>query len=412
MLLARHFRQPGRASAAPRVEEIDDLYEIGPAVAQSVHDWFAQEANRRLVARLREAGVRTRGGGRRAAASARVPGAAVRAHRARLETMTRDEAKAAIEARGGRVTSSVSKKTSLRGGGQGPGLEARQGRRARGQVPERGGVRRAPGRFRGLAGSPYILVVMPRSVLALSFCLVAAGRRRRGAGCGRRRHRDLRRPRPVRLRARAAVLRRRRGARQPRGRPHHRHPGRPDDRRVATPRRRRAPRRGLRLHRRPRRLHPHQPPPGRRRPSASACAWPTSASSRPSLVGADPSTDLALLQGARRAGLPAVPLGDSDRLRVGEWVCAIGNPYRFEHSVTVGVVSSKGRKIYDASFDAYIQTDAAINPGNSGGPLINAAGEAVGHQLGGERAGPGHRLRGAHQRRPRDPRPAAHARAA
>jgi serine protease Do len=59
-------------------------------------------------------------------------------------------------------------------------------------------------------------------------------------------------------------------------------------------------------------------------------------------------------------------------------VCAIGNPYRFEHSVTVGVVSSKGRKIYNLSFDAYIQTDAAINPGNSGGPLINAAGDAVG----------------------------------
>jgi serine protease Do len=80
----------------------------------------------------------------------------------------------------------------------------------------------------------------------------------------------------------------------------------------------------------------------------------------------------------RANGLPAVTLGDSDGLRVGEWVAAIGNPYRFEHSVTVGVVSSKGRKIYDASFDAYIQTDAAINPGNSGGPLINAAGEAVG----------------------------------
>jgi serine protease Do len=95
------------------------------------------------------------------------------------------------------------------------------------------------------------------------------------------------------------------------------------------------------------------------------------------LVGADPSTDLALLK-VRASGLPAVKLGDSDRLRVGEWVCAIGNPYRFEHSVTVGVVSSKGRKIYDASFDAYIQTDAAINPGNSGGPLVNAAGEAVG----------------------------------
>ena len=95
------------------------------------------------------------------------------------------------------------------------------------------------------------------------------------------------------------------------------------------------------------------------------------------LVGSDPSTDLALLK-VKAGGLPVVPLGDSDRLRVGEWVAAIGNPYRFDHSVTVGVVSSKGRKIYDPSFDAYIQTDAAINPGNSGGPLINAAGEAVG----------------------------------
>src|SRR5262249_42391033 len=80
----------------------------------------------------------------------------------------------------------------------------------------------------------------------------------------------------------------------------------------------------------------------------------------------------------KATGLPAVKMGDSDQLRVGEWVCAIGNPYRFEHSVTVGVVSSKGRKIYNLSFDAYIQTDAAINPGNSGGPLINAAGDAVG----------------------------------
>ena len=95
------------------------------------------------------------------------------------------------------------------------------------------------------------------------------------------------------------------------------------------------------------------------------------------LVGSDPSTDLALLRVSAR-NLPALPLGDSDRLRVGEWVCAIGNPYRFDHSVTVGVVSSKGRKIYDPSFDAYIQTDAAINPGNSGGPLVNAAGEAIG----------------------------------
>jgi serine protease Do len=95
------------------------------------------------------------------------------------------------------------------------------------------------------------------------------------------------------------------------------------------------------------------------------------------LVGSDPSTDLALLkvEGER---LPAVALGDSDRIRVGDWVCAIGNPLSFDHTVTVGVVSSKGRKIFNASFDSYIQTDAAINPGNSGGPLINAQGEAVG----------------------------------
>src|SRR5438093_8162674 len=95
------------------------------------------------------------------------------------------------------------------------------------------------------------------------------------------------------------------------------------------------------------------------------------------LVGSDPATDLALLKIGALV-LPTVALGDSDRLRVGEWVCAIGNPYRFDHSVTVGVVSSKGRKIYDPSFDAYIQTDAAINPGNSGGPLVNVAGEAIG----------------------------------
>ena len=95
------------------------------------------------------------------------------------------------------------------------------------------------------------------------------------------------------------------------------------------------------------------------------------------LVGADPSTDLALLK-IEAEDLPTVPLGDSDRVRVGDWVCAIGNPLHFDHTVTVGVVSSKGRKIFNASFDAYIQTDAAINPGNSGGPLINMAGEAVG----------------------------------
>ncbi|HSD66024.1 MAG TPA: trypsin-like peptidase domain-containing protein [Vicinamibacteria bacterium] len=94
-------------------------------------------------------------------------------------------------------------------------------------------------------------------------------------------------------------------------------------------------------------------------------------------VGSDANTDLALLK-VEAKGLPTVRLGDSDRLRIGDWVCAIGNPLEFDHTVTVGVVSSKGRKIFNQSFDAYIQTDAAINPGNSGGPLVNLEGEAVG----------------------------------
>jgi serine protease Do len=94
-------------------------------------------------------------------------------------------------------------------------------------------------------------------------------------------------------------------------------------------------------------------------------------------VGSDPSTDLALLK-VQATGLPSIELGDSDRLRVGDWVCAIGNPLEFDNTVTAGVVSSLGRKIFNQSFDSYIQTDAAINPGNSGGPLVNMRGQVVG----------------------------------
>ena len=71
-------------------------------------------------------------------------------------------------------------------------------------------------------------------------------------------------------------------------------------------------------------------------------------------------------------------LGDSSRLRVGEWVCAIGNPLAYEHTVTVGVVSFIGRKLFDPTLDNYIQTDAAISFGNSGGPLINSRGQVIG----------------------------------
>src|SRR5918993_6033004 len=99
---------------------------------------------------------------------------------------------------------------------------------------------------------------------------------------------------------------------------------------------------------------------------------------RASVVGSDPDTDIALIRVEAAGKLPAAVLGDSNHLRVGEWVVAIGNPLAYEHTVTVGVVSFIGRKLFDSSLDRYIQTDAAINFGNSGGPLINARGEVIG----------------------------------
>ena len=99
---------------------------------------------------------------------------------------------------------------------------------------------------------------------------------------------------------------------------------------------------------------------------------------RAEVVGSDPAIDVALIKVSGAGALEPAPLGNSDDLRVGEWVCAIGNPLGYVHSVTVGVVSFIGRKLFDASLDDYIQTDAAINFGNSGGPLINARGEVIG----------------------------------
>jgi len=125
LLLARHFRGLG-ALAAASVEEIDDLYEIGPAVAQSVHDWFRDPANRRLVARLVKAGLRTEAG-EAAAGSTAFQGMQF-VLTGTLDSMTRDEAKAAIEERGGRVTSSVSKKTAVVVAGREPGSKLERAR--------------------------------------------------------------------------------------------------------------------------------------------------------------------------------------------------------------------------------------------------------------------------------------------
>jgi S1-C subfamily serine protease len=96
------------------------------------------------------------------------------------------------------------------------------------------------------------------------------------------------------------------------------------------------------------------------------------------LIGVDPATDLAVLKVEAR-NLPTMPWGDSSRLKVAEWVLAIGNPYQLSETVTLGIVSAVGRTNLGVStFEDFIQTDAAINPGNSGGALINARGELVG----------------------------------
>jgi Do/DeqQ family serine protease len=98
------------------------------------------------------------------------------------------------------------------------------------------------------------------------------------------------------------------------------------------------------------------------------------------VVGTDRELDLAILKIDAPKPLPTVALGDSDKTRVGEWVVAIGNPYGLDHTVTVGVVSAKGRPIpvQDRIYKNLLQTDAAINPGNSGGPLLNLQGEVIG----------------------------------
>jgi len=96
------------------------------------------------------------------------------------------------------------------------------------------------------------------------------------------------------------------------------------------------------------------------------------------VIGTDPKTDLALIKIKAAGGLPVVRIGDSDKLEVGEWVVAIGNPFGLEQTVTAGIISAKGRVIGAGPYDDFLQTDASINPGNSGGPLFNLRGEVVG----------------------------------
>jgi serine protease Do len=96
------------------------------------------------------------------------------------------------------------------------------------------------------------------------------------------------------------------------------------------------------------------------------------------VVGKDSKTDIALIKINAKNNLPVAAMGDSDKLEVGDWVVAIGNPYGLDHTVTAGIVSAKGRVIGQGPYDDFIQTDASINPGNSGGPLFDLSGQVVG----------------------------------
>ena len=95
------------------------------------------------------------------------------------------------------------------------------------------------------------------------------------------------------------------------------------------------------------------------------------------ILGTDKRTDVAVLK-IEAKDLPTAPLGDPDRLKVGEWVLAIGSPFGFDSTVTAGIVSAKGRSLPDETYVPFIQTDVAVNPGNSGGPLFNLKGEVIG----------------------------------
>jgi len=96
------------------------------------------------------------------------------------------------------------------------------------------------------------------------------------------------------------------------------------------------------------------------------------------VIGRDPKTDIAIVKIDAGKNLPAASIGDSDQIKVGDWVLAIGNPFGLSHTVTSGIVSAKGRVIGAGPYDDFIQTDASINPGNSGGPLFNMKGEVIG----------------------------------
>lgn len=110
------------------------------------------------------------------------------------------------------------------------------------------------------------------------------------------------------------------------------------------------------------------------------------------LIGSDEETDLALLKVEAKKPLPFLVFGDSDALKVGEWLLAIGNPFGLDHTVTAGILSAMGRNIRSGPFDNFLQTDASINPGQQRRPAFEHGRSSGGHQYGDHCQRPGHRL--------------------
>ena len=402
---------------------------VGPHVSPT------SRSNRALIDKLAAAGVNM--ASQQPAPSVAGPGPLagqdLRAHRARSTTMSRDEAAAAIERLGGKVSGLGQPEDSLRGRRRRRRQQARQGHGA-GRRDADGG--RIPGAYNGeVAVSTSAGADLGSWRSRLNQCRNASrSSPSRSSAAGRvpRRRHHRRRADAVRRSCRP----------QPRTPPATRHgpAGALDPARrrsvnfadvaerinaavvnidAASKRRRRAsravPRRGDEPSTATRDLDAPRQGSGSgfiidrdglsssptitssKAPSGSPSRWPTAACSAPrssASIRRSTSRCCKIPGGAdcrrRRSATPTT-------LRVGEWVCAIGNPLGYVHSVTVGVVSFLGRKLFDPSLDDYIQTDAAINFGNSGGPLINARGEVVGINSAISSQASEHRLRGADQ---------------
>ena len=398
-LLARHFRSLAALGEAP-VEEIQAIHEIGPVVAESVHAWFRDPANQRLVKRLEEAGLRF-DEGEAAPGSLSLQGMQI-VLTGTLDSMTRDEAKAQIEARGGRVTSSVSKKTSYVVAGKRGRVQARQGEGARRPDARRGRLPRPAGR--GVTG---ILLLMTRAASVLGIALAAFLAAALGylAGGGGRVAVPAGAPGLRRL---PAVVRGGGGEgerrRRPRGRdrgrhrqPARGHPGRAGARRAAAGR-------GLGLRGRPRRLHPDQPPP-RAGPGADPGAVRRPARAPGAAGGVRPEHRPRPHQG--RGERPA--LAPDGRLRS---PAGGGLGVRDRQPARVRPHRHGGRRLVQGTQDLEpvlrrLHPDGrGHQPRQLGRAPRQRGGRGGRDQHGGEQRGPGHRLRGAHQRRPGRPGPA------